>query len=115
MKYQKKAEQVNAEIFQWGMEDGIVRWNLIIPKEINKYNSDLNSTKYIGYLAIYDKELDERCFDQTEGFVPYIATPDGNKRISEGDYIITHENGVRSALNADLFSIYYEQVTSTTE
>lgn len=110
MKYQSKPQIVDAEVFQWGMEDGIVRWNLIIPKEINEYHPELNSTKYPGYLAIYDKELDERGFNQTEGFVPYIIAADGNKRVAEGDYILTNSEGVRDSCNPDLFQLFYEPV-----
>jgi len=115
MKYQSKPQIVDAEVFQWGMEDGILRWNLIIPKEINEYWPTSNSTKYPGYLAIYDKELDERCFNQTEGFVPYIIAPDGNKRIAQGDYILTNSEGVRDSCNPDLFQLFYEEVPLTTE
>lgn len=110
MKYRKKPVVIDADVFSWGMEDGLIRYNEIIPKENNSFHPHLNSQKYEGYLFAHESYLDDRCFDQRGGFVPYISTTEGNMRVAEGDYIITNAIGDRFSCKPDIFAATYEAV-----
>jgi hypothetical protein len=110
MKYRKKPVVIEADVFQWGMEDGLCRFNEVIPKETNEFHPHLNSKLNPGYLAIHDRYHDDKCFNQNDGFVPYIATLEGNHRVSEGDYIITGVKGERYPCKPDIFAMTYEAV-----
>jgi hypothetical protein len=117
MQVAKKQVIVNAELFQWGMESGVCRYNMFIPKENNEHNTIYNSNKHLGYLARHDKYLDTRGFDEQEGYVPYIATSlTGYVRVKEGDYIITESkaNGtveVRYPISAQQFQNDFEIIS----
>jgi hypothetical protein len=115
MKYRKKVQHIDAVPFEWGMEDGIIQYNSYIPKDCSAYHPDLNSTKYPGYYAKYDKELDERGFDQSQGYVPYITTRSSLVAVIEGDYVITDELGNRYPYSADMLALHFEPVVDCEE
>lgn len=113
----KKRVIVDAELFQWGMESGVCRYNQFIPKENSTTNSGWNSTKYPGYLIRHEQELDTRGFNQQEGYVPYIATSSIDyQRVNEGDYIITEIvegsiNLIRYPISAQQFQNDFEIIS----
>lgn len=83
---------IEANRFEWGMEDGIMHCTYVIPKDAHKYPKEMRSIKYPGYLAKYEDKLDTRNFD--EGYVPYIITPEGKyEAVKEYDFIQTAEKG----------------------
>lgn len=111
MKYQKKIQQIDAVPFQWGMEDGIIRYSNYIPKECSQNHPEISSTKYPGYYARYDNELDERGFNQEEGYVPYIATTLGYVHVPENGYITTDCEGNRYPYSAEMLALHFEAVS----
>ena len=109
MQYNQKTVTVTAEVFKWGMEDGMKRYNFIIEKEVNPFHKHLNSTKYPGYLAIYDEFLDTRGFSANDGYTPYIKTPqDITASVYETDYIVTKSDNTREVCTAKQFHDTYE-------
>jgi hypothetical protein len=46
MQVAKKQVIVTAELFQWGMESGVCRYNMFIPKENSEHFPTHNSDKY---------------------------------------------------------------------
>lgn len=109
MKYRQKPVVIDAEVFQWGMEDGVTRYNEYIPKDSHKYPEDMRSNLYPGYLCKYDDLLQNRGFNNSD-WKPHIYTIDETLIISEGDYIITWVTGKRSPCNPDIFEDTYEKV-----
>jgi gamma-glutamylcysteine synthetase len=108
-KFVKKPIVIDAEIFQWGIEDGIIRYNEYIPKNALDYPEEMRLSDS-GYVKKYGSELSLKGFDEGENWVPYIETLEGKMRISEGDYIITGIKGERYPCKPDIFEATYEAV-----
>ena len=106
-KYIKKPIVINAEKFQWGIEDGIIKYNEFIPKDALNYPDEMRLSDS-GYLKKYGSELEEKGFDEGKNWVPYIETLEGKMRISEGDFIITGIKGERYPCKPDIFEATYE-------
>lgn len=96
---------IEADVFEWGMEDGIIDYSSYIPR--NDSGSPYESKKYPGYNIIHDNNLDKRGFGDDD-WRPYIETLEGKMKISEGDYIITGVKGERYPCKADIFHLTYE-------
>ena len=107
--YRKKPVVVQADVFQWGMEDGLIRYNEYIPKDALSYPEDMRLSDS-GYLKRYDIELQQRGFSEGENWVPYIETLEGKMRIGEGDYIIIGIQGERYPCKPDIFEKTYDEV-----
>ena len=112
MKYKKKPEIVEAVQFSWGMEDGIRKWNQIIPKGVNEYHPEMTSDIYPEYLRRYDQENDKRGFEQGD-WRPYIITDSGDSIVFENDYIVTLPTGKRRVFSSKIFHEKYEPVEVT--
>lgn len=108
-KYRKKPVVIEASIFQWGMEDGLIRYNEYIPKDALNYPEDMRMSD-TGYLQKYGPEFRDRGFKEGENWVPYIETLEGKMRIGEGDFIITGIKGERYPCKPDIFQATYEEV-----
>lgn len=109
MKYRKKPVIIEAEVFSWGIEDGVRRYNEFIPRDGKSYPENMQSKVYEGYLGRYDSELEERGFERGE-WIPYIDTLEGMMNISEGDYIITGIKNERYPCKHDIFLATYDSV-----
>ena len=109
MKYRKKPVVIDAVKFNWGMEDGIIKYNEYIPKDALNYPEEMRLSDS-GYLKKYESELKLRGFDETENWIPYVETLEGKMRISEGDFIITGIKDERYPCKSDIFEMTYEIV-----
>lgn len=109
MKYKKKPIVIEADVFSWGMEDGILRYNERIPREVNEFHPEMTSKLFPGYLARYDTYNEDRGFNRGN-WIPYISTPEGDIKITEGDFIITRADGARYPCKPDIFEKTYEKV-----
>ena len=97
MKYRKKPVEVEAEVYEKGMEDGIENWCAWYEAPLGQF-----SCKECG------------CFEWCKGKRevwerPYINNRDGSKRfISKGDYIITNHGGEKYPCDKNTFEASYE-------
>lgn len=91
------------------MEDGILRYNERIPKEVNEFHPEMTSKLFPGYLSIYDSYNKDRGFNNGD-WIPYISTLDGDMKISYGDFIITGISGERYPCKSNIFKLTYEEV-----
>lgn len=105
--FRKKPVVIEAVEFQWGIEDGILRFNEYIPKNALNYPEEMRLSDS-GYLKRYSPELEQRGFEEGENWIPYIETLEGKMRISEGDFIITGVKGERYPCKKDIFEMTYE-------
>lgn len=100
--YVKNLEIIDPVPFEWGMEDGVIRWNNVIYRDADKYPEDRRSIKFPGYLFIYDDYLEERCFDEDLGYVPFINNKTGGvciqERIHENNYIYFDKFGNKNII-----------------
>lgn len=110
MKVKKKPVIVDADLFQWGIEDGVKYGNQFIPRDAQKYSKEMHSEEFPGYLGRYDAELEYRGFED-RNWKPYIDTLEGMMTISEGDYIITGIKGERYPIKPEIFNESYEIVS----
>lgn len=88
-KYRKKPVVIEAEIYQYGMEDGSDCELGHCNRPIGPYYCDCEKCGHL---------------------IPYIHTLEGNMRISVGDYIITGIKGERYPCKPDIFHETYEKV-----
>lgn len=105
--FRKKPVVIEAAPFQWGMEDGIMRYHEHIERDAATYPEDMRSTQHDGYLSRYDDILDGKGF-AADQWAPFIETSEGPLRISEGDCIITGVKGERYPCKPDIFAATYE-------
>ncbi len=82
MKFVLRRKVVEAERFDLGLNDNDTVWN--------------------GFEVYHDEDL----------FLPYVLvnTPDGVKRVENGDWVVTHKNGVMSVMQPDKFEREYEKL-----
>lgn len=96
MKYRKKPVEVEAEVYNPGMEDGfwccvnIMAWPLFARKE-------------------FCKKIKSNSCEGCKNLKPYIKTLEGRHIISPGDYIITGVKGERYPCKAEIFLMTYEK------
>lgn len=93
-KYRKKSMNVDAEIYKAGMEDGFIdycTWDRLRDCT-SKFDSNCKNT-----CSYYTK-------------IPYINTYCGRGYLRPGDYIVTDEQGNRSAVIKDKFEYDYEYI-----
>lgn len=109
--FKSKPKLIKAEVFSWGMEDGVMRYNEIIPKDGNEYPEEIRSKKYPGYLDGYNLDLIDRGFEDGQ-WNPYIVTIHGqNTRIAKHDMIIEEPNGINHyPCKPHIFQLGYEEV-----
>lgn len=103
-KYRKKPVVIDAVRFQWGMEDGIKRWNEYCPKDANTPN---------GYADVHQEQYKNKGFNEKfpdNQWCPYIKTLEGDMIVGEGDWIITGIKGERCPCKPDIFEMTYELI-----
>lgn len=117
-RYRKKPVEIEAVVFKWGMEDGVARYNEVIPRDAAKYVHSTvfkESEHFPGYLSQYDNQLISRGFE-VGSWRPYLKTLESGDVpthfISEGDYIITGVKGERYACKPDIFAMTYSKLES---
>jgi hypothetical protein len=117
MKFIKNPEIIDAVPFEWGMEDGVKRFNTYIEKDAYKYPEHLRSTKYEGYLVRHEDILDSRCFNFDDGYVPYILSyPHNNMiRVKETDYVCINSSGIKILISSSELENNYKPLTEETQ
>jgi hypothetical protein len=111
-KFRKKPVIISANVFSWGMEAGIMRYNEYIPKDGDDYPEQMRSKQFPGYLIKYEDELKDRGFADGQ-WKPYIETIHHGQRVTveEGDYIIPEPDGIHFyPCKPDIFDQTYEEV-----
>lgn len=97
MKYRKKPVEVEAKVFEWGMEDGYTTFD-------DFSNDQLESPQYTS------KEKYDEMSPKPRILKPLIKTLEGWHEVSEGDYIITGIKEERYPCKPDIFHATYEEV-----
>lgn len=93
-KFRKKPVIIEANVFQWGMEAGVMRYNERIPKDGYEYPIEMRSNIHDGYLRKYDEELNDKGFQDGQ-WKPYIITIHGQDTlVAEGDWILPEPDGI---------------------
>lgn len=103
MKYRKIPVEVEADIYKLGMEDGFCFENYITPDKVE------HLVWFPLHIAEPNNVLDK--IYQNKRCYPYIKTLEGNRFITDGDYIITGIKGERYPCKANIFKETYEQTT----
>lgn len=107
--FRKKPVVIEAQVFEWGLEDGLKFGNSVIPKDASRWPESQRSEKFPGYHVGYERDVEDRGFD-SGNWRPYIETLEGKMLISEGDYIITGVKSERYPCKPDIFEASYEAV-----
>lgn len=94
MKYKRRSLEVEAEQYQIGkgMEDGVERWSDVVTKGWIVTDSLVKIKK-----------------DSGEVVCPYISHRRGRTFISEGDYIITEEDGTKHVCGEDKMNSRFQK------
>lgn len=108
-KFRKKPIVIEADVFTWGMEDGIIKDRVFVPRD--SAGSQYESTEFPGYNRIHHYNLVRRGFGEDD-WKPYIQTLEGMMEIGEGDYIITGVKGERYPCKPDIFHMTYTEETT---
>lgn len=93
--YRKRPEQVHAEVYRPGLEDGFG----YVP------------SNRVGFAVVHDGSgrLVMPDTKRDGPLVPLLLTPAGYKQILEGDYVITTvAEGKRDTCSPDIFALLYE-------
>lgn len=96
-RYRKKPVEVEAVVFEWGMEDGYTTFN-------DHSNDPLERPHYTS------KESYSEMTSKPRILKPLIKTLERWHEVSEGDYIVTGVAGERYPCKPDIFEKTYEQV-----
>lgn len=110
--YRKKPVIVdNINVFAWGLEAGVMRYNQYIPRDATTYPEHMRSSNHDGYLSMYDEYLNEKGFEDGQ-WNPYVITIHGqNTRVAEGDMIMPEPDGIHFyPCKPDIFEKTYEAV-----
>lgn len=96
----------NAAPFEWGMEDGVINQNWIIPRNADKSAPELRSQMYPGYLKDDERHFGGGGIRHTD-FDPYVETHKGKIIVTEDTWIVTNPNGEKEVyLSEDFHQIY---------
>lgn len=96
----------DAAPFQWGMEDGVFKDDVVVERAGADHPPEARSEMYPGYL-----KADEHHFGgggiAHSGFEPYVETHKGKFRIDSGIWIVTNPSGEKEIYDAEAFHQIY--------
>lgn len=106
MKYESIPEVVTAEVYKEGLEDGwTLPWSEFFENHIsyfsNKDEAEIYAVELLG--GDYADLI-------VETPVPYIGNKRDNSMVRPGDFIITHDNGMKSVMSPTEFHAKYREV-----
>lgn len=93
-----RVEIIEAVPFEFGMEDGVRRFNYYIPRDAKDFNAPWTpeSKKHLGYLERYDNDFEGNKIGFGEyNYKPFIGDySDPKAEVKKGDYVIIHKSSL---------------------